>query len=141
MGSNQMNVQAARTNISHFPGFATVEEPRDDRPSFWVRRARDLQIITMPSAPPTKYWNTTMVTAWVAVIVGMITVLSAVVGLWYFTDQNAEKRGFERGKIETERKALEEKMASEKADQQKKIDDLNRELRLVNEKLKQAGVQ
>lgn len=138
MGSYQENVhnQARRApvfkNITYLPTYQQVpiEESKGEELSWWQRRALDLRITTM--APPTKpYWNTTMVTAWVAVIVGLVTTLSAVCALWYFTDQSAEKRGYERGLQQAEQQQILERL-------QKTEEELRRTKEL---KLVQAGQQ
>ena len=117
------------TNVSHFPGYQVYTERLDepDKLSFWQQRALDLRLTTM--APPTKpYWNTTMVTAWVAVIVGFFTIMGSIGALYLYTDAVAEQRGIEKGRH-----------AAEKEQQQKEMEKMERELRVLEEKLKQGG--
>lgn len=68
-----------------------ADEPVDGENGFWQRRALDLGIMTMSRTNIPPYWNTTMVTAWVAVIIGVLTVLGAIGGLYVYTrDTNLE---------------------------------------------------
>lgn len=66
--------------------------------SFLDERLVDLRIKTMQNPPTTPYWNTTMVTAWSAVIGAIILILSTIVGLYLYTWERAEKVGIEKGR-------------------------------------------
>ena len=107
----------AMDNISHFPCYQVLTEmPEESKElSFWQHRALDLQITTM--APPTKpYWNTTMVTAWVAVIVGMFTILGSIGALYLYTDAVAEQRGIEKGRQQVEQQQILERLNKAEAE-------------------------
>jgi len=107
-------------NVKAGPGYTAAIEPPSDQAalSFWERRALDLKIKTMPGDTPTKpYWNTTMITAWVAVIVAIFTISGAIFGGIYFAYSLGEKAGDERA---TQRERMNQ--------QQAEIDKLNKAL-------------
>lgn len=81
------------------------EMSRDEEVSWLTRRLYELGVLDMaPSTkPPGFYVNWTTVTS-------LIVVVSAIVGLWYFTWQTAQQAGFEKGKQEAERQQLSERL-------------------------------
>lgn len=91
-----MNAQGAR--VLHHPILADHKTPDVEPLPSWVeRRLLDLRATTM-SQPTKPYWNTTMVTAWVAVLLGVATILGSVGGLYLYTRDTADKSGYERGR-------------------------------------------
>ena len=122
--------ETALPKVFDFSTRGQAEMSREEEVSWLTRRLYDLGVLDMaPSTqkPPGFFVNWTTVTS-------LVVVVSAIVGLWYFTWQTAELRGIEKGKAEAERKALEDKMAFEKAEQQRKIDELNKEIRILQDK-------
>lgn len=79
------------------PDVPEVEEPK---PTWLQRRLADLRLTTMSRVSP-PYWNTTMVTAWVAVIVGIVTVLGAVGALYLYTKSTSLADGIQIGEQRT----------------------------------------
>lgn len=89
---------AELAKIINHPSAAHIESPGDESPelTFWQRVARDLKLTTM--AVPTKpYWNTSMVTAWVAVILGVVTILGSIGALYVYTKNTYLQMGIEQG--------------------------------------------
>lgn len=104
-------------NVKHFPGYGVLGNETDDPAvrsplTFWQQRAVDLGMRTMAVTPTVKppYWNTTMVTAWCAVAGVLLVLIGMVVALWYFTWQTADAQGYYRGKDETEKRQLRERL-------------------------------
>ena len=111
-------------NITYLPTYQQVEEPRDEELSWLDQRLLDLRVkTTMAPSTQKPYWNTTMVTAWVAVIVGFFTITGAIGGLYLYTDSVAEKRGIEKGKAEAEKQQLE-----------RELDAMRKEVFVIKEK-------
>lgn len=103
----QMN-EALASNVKDFRGgFATVEDDPSIRPpSFIENRLYDLGVLDM--APSTQrpsgfFVNWTTAT-------GIVVILTAIVGLWYFTWQSAQQIGYEKGKAEAEQHQLLERL-------------------------------
>lgn len=117
----KMNENVARSNVNFFPGYASVAE--ETELNFLGRRLYEAGVIEMaPSTkPPGFFINWTTVTS-------LVVVISAIVGLWYFTWQTAEQRGIEKGRIE-----------AEKAQQQREMEKMQNNIRILEERLKQAG--
>lgn len=81
---------------------------REKEVSWLYRRLYDLGVLDMaPSTqkPPGFFVNWTTVTS-------LVVVVSAIVGLWFFTWQTAEQRGIEKGKAEAEKERLEKELQS-----------------------------
>jgi hypothetical protein len=116
---NKMNEGIARNNVNYFPGMEA-----DGELNYLGRRLSEAGIIEMaPSTkPPGFFVNWTTVTS-------LVVVVSAIVGLWYFTWQAADNAGFERGRQASEQKQLLERL-------QKTEEELRRTKDL---KLVQAG--
>lgn len=119
-----MSEKAARI-FEFIPGGQAVEmsdDPSVRPPSWFARRFYDLGVLDMaPSTnrPSGFYVNWTTITS-------IVLIVSAIVGLWYFTWQSAQQIGFEKGKAEAERMQLLERLG-------KTEDELRRtkDLRLV----------
>ena len=80
---NRMNESVARNNVYYPGGFTSTVEKPDDELTWLGRRLADTGIIEMPSTkPPGFYINWTTITS-------LVVVVSAIVGLWYFTWQTA----------------------------------------------------
>lgn len=118
----KMNEVLAATNIRDFKGLAIVEDDPSTRiPTFIERRLHELGVYDMaPSTnkPSGFYVNWTTVT-------GLIIVISAIAGLWYFTWQTANEAGYQRGKVESEKLRLE-----------KELEATNKRLFVIEEKQK-----
>lgn len=97
----QMNEAIARSNVNYFPERQSTDDPAVRELNFLGRRLHEAGVIEMaPSTkPPGFFVNWTTVTS-------LVVVVSAIVGLWYFTWQAAEQAGYHRGKDEIEKQQL-----------------------------------
>lgn len=103
---NRMNEAIAlNSNVRHMP---MVEHDVQEL-SLLGRIFYNLGVIDMaPSTkPPGFFVNWTTVTS-------IIVVVSAIVGLWYFTWQSAQQIGFDKGKAEAEKMRLEKELEATK---------------------------
>jgi hypothetical protein len=101
----RMSEQVSR--VFNFPA-TTSEMSADDKEQWsWLdRRLYELGVYDMApstSKPPGFFIN------W-ATVTSLILVVSAIVGLWYFTWQTAQQQGFEKGRQEAERQQLLERL-------------------------------
>lgn len=94
----------------HLAETSQIPDVVDETP-FWQQRGLDLGIMTM-TMPTKPYWNTTMVTAWVAVIGLIVVLLSAVGGLYVYTRDKAYQDGYERGRQAERQVQQDDKMKS-----------------------------
>lgn len=68
------------------------------RPSWIIRRLRDLGVIIMAELPPRSYWNPTMIGTWCSVITLVIALITIIaiggfyVGIQYQQIQTLEER-------------------------------------------------
>jgi hypothetical protein len=119
-----------RETVLSFPalhGYAMGQsDPAIRQPSWIKARLYELGALAMseePTRPPGFFVNWTTVTS-------LIIIVSAIAGLWFFTWQTAEQRGFEKGKAESEKQRLE-----------KELEAVRKEIFVLNEKqkLQEAG--
>ena len=77
------------------------------RPSWIQRRLYDLGVLNMENAPtqppPGFFVNWTTITS-------IVVLVSAIAGLWFFTYTTASESGYQRGKDETERRVMSERL-------------------------------
>lgn len=99
---------------------STSENPRVDKdvqPSWFDRQMINAGAKTM-SQPTKPYWNPTMVSIYIGILVGVITILGAVGGLYVYTrDTNlklGDEHGYQRAQQEQMQKQLEQIAADEK---------------------------
>lgn len=124
----QQNRMDARTapKIFDFSTRGQADEmSRDEEVSWLTRRLHDLGVFEMVTStrnqPPGFFVNWTTVTS-------LIAVMSLIGGLFYFCWNTAASINYEKGKAEAQRDQM-----------QKQMDAQANEIRVLNEKLKQAG--
>ena len=110
---------AAKTNVSSFPSLAVLADDAEERRKVysWLdRRLFELGIYAMPNEnrPPGFYVNWTTITS-------LIVVVSAIVGLWYFTWKSADEAGFQRGKAEAEKQQILDRLNKAEEDAKKAV--------------------
>lgn len=119
--------EQAVPKIFTFPAMSeeTRRQEKDEQLSWTFRRLYEAGVIDMsPSTkPPGFYVNWTTVTS-------LIAVLSLIGGLFYFTWNTSASINFERGKASAEKEQL-----------QRELEVMRRDMRLLEEKLKQREGQ
>jgi hypothetical protein len=89
-----------------------ADDPAVRQPSWIKRRLHELGVLAMPATnpqPPGFFVNWTTITS-------LIVVVSAIVGLWYFTWQAAQEAGYQRGRDEAEKQQLIKQIEEAKRD-------------------------
>lgn len=112
-GDVQMQNEAAINNptLPFRPAATMVAYGDKEAPDItWANeRMLDLGVKTM-TQPVKPYWNTTMVTAWVAVIMCILGLGAAIAGLWVYTKNNYLELGDRQGYQRRQREETDEKL-------------------------------
>lgn len=118
--------QGIETMIDAFaiprPGLVAVSPPEAEpvTPTRWQRWAVNLGVLTMSNTKPPAQFNPTIILFYLAVV-------SAILGGFWWSYQRGDEAGAQRGRQEEKNQQLKEK-----------IDQQEKDLRIVNEKLKQV---